>query len=556
MNVMLHPELDVRRPMWRSAGFGRLVPLTIVLVLLAVLGCAPLSGDPAGYVYVCETSQEAAFDYSGGEVQCGADDPNLPPEPTFPDEVCATLVSNKSFADESNLDTERVQQALRECQGGTVKLIADGKNNAFITSHIEIDSTVLWVDEGVWLYASRQAELYEESGNCGKMGITDSNACLDFIQVRGTSPGIIGRGHIDGQAGERLVGKDYSWWELSAALRTINGSIGNPQMINLERGTTGFVLYGVHLHDAAKFHVKITANPADGVCDTPGEGYIIWGVTILTPRKLYNSDGLLMTPHEARNTDGIDPGTTNTATCGVIACNTVSTADDQIAIKGGHLVRDLVIAHNHFGTGHGMSIGSETYGEVVDENGEFSRGIANVLVYDMTIDADSRSVGWNATDGDFNGIRIKSDISRGGLVENITYRDICMRDMNHPMLISTAYNPLYAGSTYPEFGRVELENVRHVTCMNTKPPLVSFEGHSKARRAGPVILDNVVVDNVGPPDVYAEYIDIELGPGGANFIPKGTDVNITDNSSGKPTPKPCVFPKLPAPELPKGWLTE
>ena len=522
-------------------------------LLAGLVGCGELQNDPADYVYQCETSQEAAFDYAGGTVECGKDDPNLPPEPSLPTDVCRTLISNKAFPDEDHLDTQRVQQALDECKGRAVRLVADGENNAFITAHIEVDSTVLWVDEGVWLYSSRNPDLFQETGNCGKPGVTDSTACLDFIQVRGKSPGIVGSGHIDGQGGEPLVGKDYSWWQLSGALRDINGSIGNPQLINLERGVTGFVLYGVHLHDAAKFHVKITATPEDGSCDAPGEGYTIWGVTILTPRKLYNSQGILMTPHFARNTDGIDPGTTNVATCGVIACNTVSTADDQIAIKGGHLVQDLIIAHNHFGTGHGLSIGSETYGQNLI-GGDVQRGIQNILAYDITIDADSRSVGYDATEADFNGIRIKSDISRGGLVDNIVYRDICLRDQNNPLLISTAYNPLFAGELFPEFGHISLENVRHVTCMNTKPLVVNIEGHSQVRRAGPVTLDNVVIDNIGPHNVYAEYADITLGPGGANFRPDGKTVNLTDDSRGGSKPKQCVFPKLPAPELPEGWL--
>jgi polygalacturonase len=528
--------------------------------LLALMGFFALVGcgdqpEPAPYVYQCETVQEAAFDYSGGQVRCGEGDPLLPPEPSLPTDVCRTLVSNKSTPDEASLDTARVQAALDECRGRAVKLIANGENNAFITAHLELDSVVLWIDEDVWLYASRNPDLYQETGNCGKMGITDSTACLDFIQVRGTSPGIVGRGHIDGQGGEPLVDRDYSWWQLSGALRDINGSIGNPQLINLERGTTGFLPYGVHLYDAAKFHVKITATPEDGVCDVPGEGYTVWGVTILTPRKLYNSQGILMTPHFARNTDGIDPGTTNTAVCGLIACNTVTTADDQIAIKGGHLVKDLIIAHNHFGTGHGLSIGSETYGQNVT-GGVTERGVQNVLAYDITIDADSRSVGYDATDADFNGIRIKSDVSRGGLVHNIQYRDICMRDQNNPLLISTAYNPLFAGELYPEFGDVHLQNIRHVTCMNTKPLGVNIEGHSRARRAGPITLDNVVFDNIGPPNVYAEYADITLGPGGANFRPAGVDVNLTDQTTGTSTPKQCVFPKLPAPELPEGWLRD
>ena len=69
-------------------------------------------------------------------------------------------------------------------------------------------------------------------------------------------------------------------------------------------------------------------------------------------------------------------------------------------------------------------------------------------------------------------------------------------------------------------------------------------------------MDNVVIDNISPLDVYAEYIDITLGPGDANFVPAGVDVNLTDNSQGTGTPKRCVFPKLPAPQLPDGWLRE
>jgi polygalacturonase len=67
------------------------------------------------------------------------------------------------------------------------------------------------------------------------------------------------------------------------------------------------------------------------------------------------------------------------AQCGVIACSTISTGDDHIAIKGGHLVSELVIAHNHFGTGHGMSIGSETYGHDNTRDGVPHRGVENVV---------------------------------------------------------------------------------------------------------------------------------------------------------------------------------
>ena len=531
-----------------------------LLALLVVLGCAPLSGDPEGYTYVCGTAADRSLvvvgdhvTFGGGAI-CGEGDAKLPPEPRMPDAVCQTLVADKSTPDENRLDTARVQAALTACKGGgAVKLVAGGANNAFITSALAVDSVILWVDKGVTLYASRNPDLYQKTGSCGVAGASDSDGCVPFISVSGTKPGIVGDGAIDGQGGEPLVNRDYSWWQLSGALRSTNGSIGNPQLINLNTGTTGFLMYRITLYDSPKFHVKITSNPPDGTCDTAGEGYTVWGITILTPSKQFNSQGLLMTPHFARNTDGVDPGTTNTATCGVIACNTISTGDDQIAIKGGHLVKNLIIAHNHFGTGHGMSIGSETYGEVTGQAGP-ERGVQDIDIYDLTIDADSRSVGHDGTDADFNGIRIKSDISRGGLVDNIVYRDVCMRDMNNAILISTAYNPLFSGSYYPEFRRVDFQNVRHVNCMSDVQTVVTIEGHSSARRTGPVRLDNVIMDNIGPHAVAAEYADIELGPGPVNFMPGGRDVTVVNNMAGGGEPQHCVFPTLPAPRLPEGWL--
>jgi hypothetical protein len=531
--------------------------------LLALLacgwGCAD-SAEIAAIEYVCETAPVA----SEPAERCGAGDPNLPPEPSLPSEVCQTLVSDKATPDENALDTARIQSAIDACKGKVVKLVRDGANDAFVAAHLALNSATLWVDAGVTLYASRNAELYQNTGSCGVLGVNDSSACKDFITVSGTSPGIVGDGAIDGQAGEPLLGRDYSWWQLSNALRDINGSIGNPTLINLASKTTGFLLYRIHLHNSPKFHVKITSVPADGTCSTPGEGFIVWGVTVLTPSHWMNSQGLPLTPHSARNTDGIDPGTTDNATCGVMACNTISTGDDQIAIKGGHWVSDLIIAHNHFGTGHGMSIGSETYGAYTAPDGTKHRGVEHVLIYDLTIDADSRPVGEGSSPADSNGLRIKSDASRGGLVDDITFRDICMRDMANAILVSTAYNPLFAGSLFPEFRRLTFQNVRHVTCMSTRQPVVTLEGWNETLPAGPITLDNVTIDNIGPGAVTAEYADMVMGPGPVNFRPVGHKVNIRDQSAaelvaGPPqalsaAPRECVFPKLPTPELPPNWL--
>jgi polygalacturonase len=522
---------------------------------LSLSACTDNS-DIAEYTYVCGTSEEAAFTFGGGPDACGYDDSmsgKLPLEPSWPTNVCQILQADKSTPDESRLDTVRIQKALTDCATSpsrVVKLVADGANNAFIASSFTINGTILWVDAGVTLYASRNAELYQDTGNCGRPGVNDSGACVPFINVTGVSPGIIGEGAIDGQADEPLVGHDYSWWQLSYALRSVDGSIGNPTLIQLDSKTSGFLMYRISLHNSPKFHVKLSSRPADLVCDSPGKGFIVWGVTILTPSHWYNSQGLLQTPFFSRNSDAIDPGSNGPASCGVIACSTISTGDDHIAVKGGNHVSDLLIAHNHFGTGHGMSIGSETYG-----------GVENVQVWDLTIDADSRWTGAPTKDngegdanGGENGIRIKSDISRGGVVKGISYRDVCMRDVTNAIIVTPGYNPMFTGSQLPQYKDIEFHNIRYTTCLAQNQGIVSFRGLNAAYPAGPIRLDNVIIDNIGPQAVSGDFADMRLGPGNVNFMPTGRGVTVTNGITGGSTPRECKFPKLPVPERPEGWL--
>lgn len=510
----------------------------VLVAALALPACnAP---EPPGYEYVCGTTPSRSVSVESGV--CGADDPNLPPEPTLPADVCQTLVADKRTPDESKLDTQRIQAALNACKGRAVKLVGDGNNDVFVAAHLSLDSVVLWIDAGTTLYASRNPDLYQKDGNCGEIGISDSGGCVGFITVTGTSPGVVGDGIIEGQGGEPLVNRDYSWWQASGALRMIDGSAPVPPLIDVNNAT-GFLMYRITLHDSPKFHVKLSSNPAGGACTHPGDGFIVWGITILTPAHWTNSQGLVMSPYFSRNTDGVDPGANNAATCGVIACNRISTGDDQIAIKGGHGVSDLVIAHNHFGTGHGMSIGSETYG-----------GVHDVSVYDLTIDADSRWTGSPGGDSaDSNGIRVKSDESRGGLVKDITFRDVCIRDVSNALLVSTAYNPLFAGQSYPRFGALNFQNVHDVTCLAQTQPVVTLNGFSADIPAGPITLDNTIIDNIGAPAVSAAFAEIHLGPGDVNFRPSGLGVTVEDGVAGGTTPRKCEFPELPAPEPPPGW---
>ena len=92
----------------------------------------------------------------------------------------------------------------------------------------------------------------------------------------------------------------------------------------------------------------------------------------------------------------------------------ISTGDDQIAIKGGHWVENLTIAHMPSAPATACRSAARPTAATLTPDGVMHRGVQKFDVYDLTIDADSRPVGHEAHAADFNGIRVKSDESRGG----------------------------------------------------------------------------------------------------------------------------------------------
>ena len=129
--------------------------------------------------------------------------------------------------------------------------------------------------------------------------------------------------------------------------------------------------------------------------------------------------------------------------------------------------------------------------------------------------------------------------------------------MVNGILISTAYNPLFAGQSYPDFRNIKFKNVRGVTCKALNPSVITLDGYNATLRPE-ISMDNVVFDNINPElSVYAEFAKFNLGPGPVNLFhePKGRGVDMmSDTRDGTGTPKECKFPKLPAPKEPEGWL--
>ena len=416
-------------------------------------------------------------------------------EPKFP-AACATLTANLGAidddktiaeADESRLDTGRIQKALDACsKGQAVELRAGGGHNAFLTRPLDLRAGVtLRVARGAILFGSRDPRLYDlRPGACGTVD-KQGHGCRAMINGANIAgAGVMGEGTIDGRGWAKVLGEKSSWWELAEQARA-GGSQNCPRILVLSHADN-FTLYNVRLKNSGNFHVSY-AN---------GDGFTAWGVIIDTPKN-------------ARNTDGIDPGPATNVT---IAHCYIHTGDDQVAIKAGGHVSHVTVAHNHFYTGHGMSIGSETYG-----------GADAIRVTDLSID------------GADNGIRIKSNATRGGLVEDVVYDDVCIRDTKNPIYMDSVYEHVGRdqGNRLPQFTGIVLKDVRV-----EGGGKITLQGFDETHRLG-MTFENVHFDSPGELKVLAEHAILKFVPGPTQVSVTGEDVKV-ETTPGKATPNACT----------------
>ena len=415
---------------------------------------------------------------------CVAQDTRTVTEPVFPT-ACAVLKAGLGspigFADESKLDTTRLQDAIDRCPAGNaVKLVSDGAKNAFLSGPIQLKAGVtLLVDRGVTLYGSRDPKVYEKSpGSCGKVD-DKRGGCRSLIWAdHAKGVGIMGDGVIDGRGGAKLIvdGKEQakSWWDLAEDARA-GGSQEVPRLITTE-SCDDLTFYRITLKNSANFHV--VPHRSNGVT--------VWGMKIDTPGK------------GARNTDGFDPSASTNIT---VTQSWIRAGDDNIALKAGDgPVTNMTVSHNHFYWGHGMSIGSETVG-----------GVSRILVTDLSLD------------GTTSGIRIKSNASRGGLVDGVTYENVCIRDSAKPIDISTDYSAAGSlkGDKLPTFRNITLRNVRI-----SGGGAVWLNAYDATHRVG-VRFDGVVAtDDPGRYGYKVNHADVVLGPGPVNLRPAGEDSTV------------------------------
>ena len=299
-----------------------------------------------------------------------------------------------AVGDGKSFDTTAIQKALDACDGtgGTVKFPPGIYLSQPLTLH---SRTTLDLVAGATLQAgTNQSDFMKVPGDWLK-----TKGSGEFIPLIGgkdlTDVTLTGSGVIDGGGS--------AWWDEAEKARQIKSgyTLPRPNLIVLER-CQNVRLENLTLQNSPKFHFV----PTD--CD----GVVISNVTILAPA-------------HAANTDAIDPSGRHML---ITKCH-IDVGDDNIAIKGGKKPadggfesEDITITDCTFLHGHGLSIGSETAG-----------GVRNVTVHDCTF--------LNTE----NGLRIKSDIRRGGLVENIRYRDITMSNVVPAITFTCYYQKNSAG---------------------------------------------------------------------------------------------------------------
>ncbi|MGP8245734.1 MAG: glycoside hydrolase family 28 protein [Bryobacteraceae bacterium] len=433
-------------------------------------------------------------------------EPKVPPSCTILTAGLASQGWTIAESDENKPDTIRIQQALDQCKPGqAVELKAGGGHDAFLSGPLQLRRGVtLLVDKGAILFGSRNPRDYDLApGVCGTI-TPRSHACKPLIGGDHIADAaIMGDGIIDGRGGAKMLGQNLTWWQLADKGRPW-ALQNNPRMIILS-ACDNFILYRIQLRNSPNFHVSYSG----------GNGFTVWGVTIGTPSNAHNGDGIDIGqpwPEVPRNTSNVT----------ITHCY-IHAGDDIVAFKApaGYLTSHGTVIHNHFYTGHGMSIGSATTG-----------GVTAIRVSDLTID------------GSDNGIRIKSNVKLGGWVHDVEYSDVCIRDSRNPLTV----DPFYDSSGHevdgadsnhpPRFSDIRLNNVLIQGGGN-----ITLKGLDASHRLD-ISFHNFFLEPPGSFKIAAADADIRLD--GSNMAVSGDDVKVSGAES-KGTPAVCTGKFVPFP---------
>jgi len=314
-------------------------------------------------------------------------------------------------------DTAAIQKAIDICAakgGGTVLLTA----GTYLSAPIELKSNItLQLNKGATLLGSPDHADYPAKTEFHLPALQSLVSATNAEKIA-----ITGEGTIDGNGA--------SWWQMARSVRDF-GVMGNPHP------RPRLIVF-----DHCK-HVRV-----EGVTiqNSP-----FWQLVPYYCDDVVISNVRILAPNPSPNTDAVDPFSSSNVRIDHLYADV---GDDNIAIKSGAInspgpddpSRDITITDCTFKHGHGLSIGSEIAG-----------GAHNIT---------AERIHFEGTD---NGIRVKANRDRGNDVSHLVFRDLDMKDVRNPIVISEYYprilppdgpqTPQPVGRLTPHFHDIALENV-------------------------------------------------------------------------------------------------
>lgn len=289
--------------------------------------------------------------------------------------------------------------------GGTVYFPA-GK---YLTGALELHGNItLWLEAGAELLGSTNPDDYPDT-----LTRQEGIECWGFAPlIRSTgvkNVAIRGRGSINGQ-GETWWKRGFWFRDDPSSKTQLTEREKRFKELNRDKGGKVFVrpslLEFYACENVLLEGVTLLNSPMWTVHPVYCDNVTIEGITILNPAT-------------SKNTDGIDPDSSRNVR--IANCH-ISVGDDCIAIKSGRGAdgrrvarpsENITIANCTMLSGHGgVVIGSEMSG-----------GVRNVVVSHCVFDGTKR------------GIRIKAPRGRGGVVENILFNGIVMRNIGETAIV-------------------------------------------------------------------------------------------------------------------------
>lgn len=291
-------------------------------------------------------------------------------------------------ADGTTMDTQAIQHAIDSCaaKGGGIVRFSGG---TFLTGPITLKSHItLDIEKGATLLGSQNFVDYPPAEELRQPAVEPLIGAKNAVDIT-----IRGGGTIDG-AGQ-------PWWHaVHAHDRSKFPAQNRPRLILLDH-CKHVLIENVTIENSASWQV------VPYYCDD---------VTIRNSR--------ILAPANAPNTDGIDPFSSHHVT---IEHMLINTGDDDVAIKSGQPGSTgfnspstyIRITDSTFLHGHGLSIGSEVSG-----------GVQHVYASNIVFN------------GTRHGVRIKSNRDRGGNIGDFVFRNLTMKNVEDPIVISEYYPKL------------------------------------------------------------------------------------------------------------------